>query len=54
MYQPGLPYHVFQRGYNRRACFFNTADRDSYLSLLDDRDVQAIITATHHCSPIGG
>ena len=34
MYLPGLPYHVFQRGNNRNACFFDREDRECYLSLL--------------------
>lgn len=34
MYLPGLPYHLVQRGNNRKACFFDSADREHYLDLL--------------------
>jgi len=34
MYLPGIPYHLVQRGNNRKACFFDTEDRECYLELL--------------------
>ena len=33
MYIPGLPYHVFQRGNNRKACFFDDESCSFYLEL---------------------
>ncbi|MCB1704885.1 MAG: transposase [Halioglobus sp.] len=54
MYQPGLPYHVFQRGNNRSACFFDTDDRQYYLSLLAQTshlygvDLHAYVLMTNH------
>ena len=32
MYLPGYPYHIFQRGNNREACF---ADPENYLFYLE-------------------
>lgn len=34
MYLPGLPYHLVQRGNNRKDCFFDAEDRDYYLKFL--------------------
>ena len=54
MYLPGLPYHVFQRGNNRNACFFDREDRECYLSLLAqtsqlyDVDLHAFALMTNH------
>lgn len=54
MYLPGLPYHLVQRGNNRKACFFDTADREYYLNLLSqtsvlyDVAVHAYVLMTNH------
>ena len=54
MYLPGLPYHVFQRGNDRNACFFDTEDREYYLGLLlqasdlYDVDLHAYVLMTNH------
>lgn len=34
MYVPGFPYHLVQRGNDRKPCFFDSADRERYLDLL--------------------
>lgn len=36
MYVPGVPAHVVQRGHNRRACFFRSADYSFYLKSLGE------------------
>lgn len=33
-YQPGVPVHVFQRGHNKEAVFFNDQDYLAYLRFL--------------------
>ena len=54
MHLPGLPHHVFQRGNNRNACFFDREDRECYLSLLlqtsqlYELDVHAFALMTNH------
>ena len=54
MYLPGLPYHLVQRGNNRKACFFDAADREYYLNLLYETSTQyevaihAYVLMTNH------
>ncbi|NND66335.1 MAG: transposase [Halioglobus sp.] len=54
MYLPGLPYHLFQRGNNRTACFFEAEDRTRYLRLLGEScesyqvDLHAYVLMTNH------
>lgn len=54
MYVPGLPYHLVQRGNNRKACFFDKADRDYYLNLFYETSahyevaVHAYVLMTNH------
>lgn len=54
MYLPGFPYHLVQRGNNRNACFFDTADREHYLNLLSQTSVlygvavHAYVLMTNH------
>lgn len=54
MYLPGLPYHVFQRGNNREACFFDSEDRHYYLRLLAEASalykvaLHAYVLMTNH------
>ena len=39
--QEGLPHHVTQRGVNRQDVFFTAADRETYLSLIQDNAEEA-------------
>ena len=35
--EPGVAYHVTQRGVNQQDVFFTTTDRTVYLSLIQDQ-----------------
>ena len=39
--EPGLAYHVTQRGSNRQKVFFSVGDRKMYLSLLRQQAAEA-------------
>ena len=57
MYIPGFPYHIFQRGNNRKACFLFKEDRHrSYRELfrgqIDAEDLHLIRKAEYYCQPV--
>jgi hypothetical protein len=54
MYISGLPYHVVQRGNNRKACFFDSENYQYYLELWRDMlrryevQLHAYVLMTNH------
>ena len=47
--EPGLPYHVTQRGVNRETVFFSISDRETYLHLVEDNQEEAGVRALAFC-----
>ena len=51
---PGIPWHIIQRGNNRRACFYSPKDHQYYLTTLAEQALQhdclihAYVLMTNH------
>ncbi len=54
LYLPGCAQHIIQRGNNREACFYDTADYQVYLAFLKDAAakyqvaIHAFVLMTNH------
>ncbi len=46
---PDCPHHITQRGNNRRAVFFNDADRELFLTLLKEYTSKYAVTVLGYC-----